>query len=293
MTWTIDERAVIVTGGNSGIGRATAIALARAGADVTITARDDDRGADAARAISEEAGREVGYGILELTDRDSIRSFVDGYLAGRDRLGVLVNNAGGIFGSRTLTADGVETTWATNHLGPFLLTHLLTDALIADAPSRVIDVASSGHGFARDGIPFDDLSYDSGYSMREAYGASKLANILHAREFDRRYGDRGVHAYAVHPGLVRTAIGRGGDSFIAAAAWFLSRWRQLPPQEGADTIVWLATTPDAPEPTGGYFERRAEARSTRWARDDDHAARLWSVSEQLLGVAHPDPGADR
>lgn len=280
---------MIVTGGNSGIGFATATALADAGARVTITVRDPDAGSEAADRIRARTGAEVDVGILDLVDRSSIRAFVRGFTERHDDLAVLVNNAGAVFGRRALTDDGIELTFATNHLGPFLLTSLLIPTLLGSSPARVVDVASSGHGFADEGIPFDDLTFDAGFSLRRAYGVSKLANILHARELDRRYGDRGVHAFAVHPGLVRTRIGRDGDSRLAALAWWVTAWRQRSPEEGADTVVWLATTDPAPEPHGGYFEDRVEARSTRWARSDEQAQRLWAVSEELLGITGADP----
>ena len=283
------DRPVIVTGGNSGIGFATASALAAAGAKVTITSRDHDRGSSAAARIADQTGYVVEVASLDLVDRDSIRAFADRYLADHAELAVLVNNAGGVFGSRVLTTDGVERTFATNHLGPFLLTSLLLPAMVHSAPARVINVASSGHGFADAGIPFDDLAWESGYSLRRAYGVSKLANILHARALDARYGDHGVRGYAMHPGLVRTRIGRDGDSWLAAVAWWATSWRQRTPDEGADTVVWLATQDPAPEPHGGYFEDRTEARSTRWARSDEQANRLWDVSEGLLGIAEATP----
>jgi retinol dehydrogenase 14 len=287
VSWSIQERTVIVTGGNSGIGRATASGLSRAGARVVITARDADRGTAAAEEIAAESGGRVDAMLLDLEDRESIRSFVEQFSNSRSDLGALVNNAGGIFGRRELTSDGVERTFATNHLGPFLLTRLLTPMLISCAPSRVVNVASSGHGYAREGIPFDDLTWERGYSMRGAYGVSKLANILHAREFDRRHRSDGVSAYSMHPGLVRTSIGRDGDSLIASIAWRLTSWRQRSPAEGAATVTWLAIADPDPQPYGGYFEDHAEARSTRHARDDQQAERLWRVSEELLGLTGP------
>ncbi|HSJ72446.1 MAG TPA: SDR family oxidoreductase [Acidimicrobiia bacterium] len=287
MSWSIEERTVIVTGGNSGIGRATATALGHAGAHVVITARDPERGTTAAAQISAESGGRVDAMLLDLEDRGSIRSFAEQFANSKADLAVLVNNAGGIFGRRELTSDGVERTFATNHLGPFLLTHLLTPMLISCSPSRVVNVASSGHGYAREGIPFDDLTWEGRYSMRGAYGVSKLANILHAREYDRRHRPDGVSGYSMHPGLVRTSIGRDGDSLIASIAWRLTSWRQRSPAEGADTVTWLATADPDPEPHGGYFEDGAEARSTRHARDDHQAERLWRVSEALLGLSGP------
>lgn len=288
MSWTVADRPVIVTGGNSGIGFATASALASQGADVTITVRDHARGRDAASRIRSATGADVRVGVLDLVDRSSIESFADGFLASNGGLAVLVNNAGAVYGSRSLTSDGFERTFATNHLGPFLLTALLLPALRSEAPARVVNVASSGHGFAEHGIPFDDLTWESGYSLRRAYGVSKLANILHARELDARYGDRGVRGYSMHPGLVRTRIGRDGDSWVAALAWWATSWRQRTPEQGAETVVWLATHPD-PRPHGGYFEDEAEARSTRWARSDDQARLLWEVSEELLGIGGAAP----
>lgn len=286
--WSIAGRCVIVTGGNSGIGYAIASALARRGARVTITVRDPQRGRAAAARLLADTGVRVEVDTLDLIDRGSIRSFAERYTRDHEDLAVLVNNAGGVFGKRTITPDGVEQTFATNHLGPFLLTSLLLPAMLDSAPARIINVASSGHGFAGDGIPFDDLTFERGYSIRGAYGASKLANILHARELDVRYGDRGVHAYAMHPGLVRTRIGRDGDSWLAALGWWITSWRQRTPEQGADTAVWLATTEVDPEPHGGYFEDRAEARSTRWARSDAQAHRLWEVSSHMLGMAPED-----
>ena len=283
MSWSIEDRTVIVTGGNSGIGFATASALAGLGARVTITSRDPSAGSDAAARIREATGSVVSVERLDLVDRASVEQFAEGYL--RDHAGphVLINNAGGIFGRRSMTDEGFERTLATNHLGPFLLTALLLPGMVEAAPARIVNVASSGHGFADEGIPFDDLTWDAGYSMRGAYGASKLANILHARALDARYGHLGVRAYAMHPGLVRTRIGRDGDSILAALTWWATAWRQRTPEQGADTAVWLATTDPAPEPHGGYFEDRSEARSTRWARSDEQADRLWEVSCELVG----------
>ena len=274
----------MVTGANSGIGFAVAIGLVRAGALTTIAVRDMDAGRAAADRIRAAIGETVATEQLDLTDRYSIDAFVERYVATHDDLAVLVNNAGGIFGSRRVTAEGFEMTLATNHLGPFLLTRGLTPLLCASAPARVINVASSGHGYASEGIRFDDIGFSSKYSMREAYGQSKLANILHAREFDTRYGMLGAHAFSMHPGLVATDIGRGGDSRMASLVWRITRWRQRTPAEGADTAVWLATSESLPHPAGGYFEDRREGRSSRWARDDEQARRLWEYTEELLGV---------
>jgi NAD(P)-dependent dehydrogenase (short-subunit alcohol dehydrogenase family) len=289
VTWTIRSRTVLVTGGTSGIGRAVATALSAAGADVTITARRREAGSEVASDIIRSTGRPIGVLILDLADRSSVAAAIDEFLHEHHDLAVLVNNAGAVFGRRSLTPDGVERTLAVNHVGPFQLTLGLMPLLISSAPSRVVNVASSAHGWARDGFPFDDPHMERGYSQRVAYGQSKLANILHARSLAVRYGDRGLSAYAVHPGLVRTSIGRDGDSILASAAYRLFRWRMQTPAEGADTVVWLASTPDPPEPNGAYFDHRSIARSTRWARDDELAERLWGFTEDVLARAEPPP----
>jgi NAD(P)-dependent dehydrogenase (short-subunit alcohol dehydrogenase family) len=283
MTWTLKGRTVLITGGNSGIGMAAAAALASEGADVTITTRNVVKGEAAVVAIAEQTGVSVDVAILDLADIESVHRFATGFVRDHDDLSVLINNAGAVIGSRQTTKDGFELTFGANHLGPFLLTNLLTDLLVASAPSRIINVGSSGHGYATNGIEFDDLMWDERrYKQRDVYGHSKLANILHAREANRRLTDSGVTAYAVHPGLVGTAFGTGGDSFIVGLGIrVVGRWLRTP-EEGADSVVWAALDPDIIGDAGSYFADREVARSTSHARDDDQARRLWDVSEQIL-----------
>lgn len=283
MTWTIKGRTVLITGGNSGLGLATGMALAAEGARVVITARDAAKGESARLQIEKATGVPAEVGILDLADLQSVRRFAAEFTATHDDLAVLINNAGAVIGSRQLTTDGFELTFGANHLGPFLLTNLLTDLLIASAPARIINVGSSGHGYASDGMAFDDLMWENArYRQRDVYGHSKLANILHAREANRRLSDSGVTAYAVHPGLVRTSFGTGGDSFIVGLGIRLAgRWLRTP-EEGADSIVWAATDDAIVDEAGNYFADREVARSTRHARDDEQATELWQVSEQIL-----------
>jgi len=286
MTWTIEDRTVLITGGNSGIGLATAIGLANAGARVVITTRNHEKGEAARAQIADQTGVSVGVGNLDLSSLDSVRQFANDFTSSHDELAVLVNNAGAVIGSRKTTSDGFELTFGANHVGPFLLTNLLTDLLIASAPARIINVGSSGHGYAIDGIVFDDLMWDDRkYKQRDVYGHSKLANILHAREANSRLSGSGVTAYAVHPGLVSTSFGKGGDSFmIGLGIRVVGRWLRSP-AEGADSIVWAATDPDIVEEAGSYFADREVARSTRHARDDDQARQLWDASERILSEA--------
>lgn len=282
MDWSIEGRRVLITGGNAGIGRATAIALARAGARVTITTRSEESGREAVAAIGAESGREIDRVSLDLADLASVARAAAAYVSRNHRLDVLINNAGGMFGRRDVTVNGFERTWGVNYLGPFSLTRNLLDILQASAPARIVNVGSSAHGYAKEGIRFDDPEFaDQRYRMMKAYGHSKLANILHARALELRYGDVGVHAFSMHPGLVRTSIGRG-DSLLVSAAVRLAGRRMRTPSEGADTVVWLATAPSLPHPLGGYFEDRAEARSTEAARNDELANHLWSMTEEIL-----------
>jgi NAD(P)-dependent dehydrogenase (short-subunit alcohol dehydrogenase family) len=283
MTWNIKGRTVLVTGGNSGLGLATAVGLAQAGANVTITSRDQVKGDVAASEIGQRSGSVVEVMCLDLADLASVKSFADEFMSRHDDLGVLVNNAGGVFGSRRETVDGFEMTIGTNHIGPFVLTNLLTDLLISSAPSRIINVGSSAHGYAKEGIAFDDLNWEQRrYNQKNAYGQSKLANILHARELNRRLSPQGVTAYAVHPGVVRTGFGTGGDSAIVGVGIrIIGRWL-LTPDQGAETSIWAATNPYVVEHAGGYFADSAPAKSSRHARDDDQALRLWEATEELV-----------
>ncbi|MEX1279151.1 MAG: SDR family oxidoreductase [Acidimicrobiia bacterium] len=286
MTWTIEGKRVLVTGANSGIGLATATELARRGANVTITARNPQKGESAAAAIERDAGRSVDVGLLDLASLDSVRSFAADFADDHDRLDVLVNNAGVMAGSRRETPDGVEWTFGVNHLGPFLLTNLLTPLLVDSTPSRVITVSSEASRSARAGLDFDDLQLTSGYSPNKAYAASKLANILFTVELDRRLSGDGVTARALHPGVVRTSFGKSAES---------SRWMGLlmttvgpflkKPEEGAATSVLLATASDEQVARSLYWSDGSPAEPIPAAVDPEAAERLWAVSEQLVGLA--------
>ncbi|MEN8040660.1 MAG: SDR family NAD(P)-dependent oxidoreductase [Actinomycetota bacterium] len=282
MPWNVAGQDVLITGGSSGIGMAAAMSFAQQGARVTITSRDSQRVSRAAATIANRTGIDVETDLVDLSSFESVRGFAERYATRHGHIGVLVNNAGGVFGSRRVTTDGHELTFGTNHLGPFLLTSLLVDRLGGDAPSRVINVSSVAHTYAKQGILFDDLAWENQrYKMMDVYGHSKLANILHARGINDRT-DSDVHAFAVHPGLVATSFGgRGGSVIVRAATKFGKRW-MIPPDEGADTIVWLATEPDINASEGIYFSNRSVENSTRFAKDTEQADRLWHVSEELV-----------
>jgi NAD(P)-dependent dehydrogenase (short-subunit alcohol dehydrogenase family) len=286
MTWTIDGKRVLVTGANSGIGLATATELARRGADVTITARDRAKGEAAVAAIERDTGRSTELGILDLASLDSVKSFSAHFADDHDRLDVLINNAGVMAGSRQETPDGFEWTLGVNHLGPFLLTNLLTPLLVASAPSRVITVSSEASRAARAGLDFDDLQMTKGYSPNKAYAASKLANVLFTVELDRRLAGDGVTARALHPGVIRTSFGKSAESsrWMGALMTMLGPFLKKP-EEGAATSVLLATAPDEELARSLYWAEGDPKEPIPAAVDPRAAERLWSVSERLVGLA--------
>ncbi len=282
MTWSLNDRSVLVTGATSGVGTVVARELAATGAHVTITARNPEKGSAIASAITAATGADVDVLDVDFSNLASVRDAALRFAETNDDLAVLVNNAGIVVGSRSASIDGFELTFATNHLGPFLLTNMLTDLLTGSVPSRVINTSSVAHTYAKEGILFDDIGFDRRrYKFMEVYGHSKLANILHAAELNHRYGDDGVTAVAVHPGVVRTGLGSGGDSTVVRIAYTLGgRWMRTP-EQGADAIVWLATEPSIDLSEGIYFQDRAPSKSTRHARDAEQAHRLWQVSEEM------------
>lgn len=278
------DRSVIITGANTGIGKATAVGLARDGMQVVITSRDRARGNAAVEEIRAESGSDrVEVMELDLADLASVRTFADAYLASHNRLDVLVNNAGVVQGSRTQTRDGFETTFGVNHLGPFLLTQLLLDRIRESAPSRIVVVSSHAHKSARQGLDFDDLQSERKYSSFGVYGKSKLANIYFTRELARRLEGAGVTANAAHPGFVASRFGRDGDGGrLGEIAMTLGQPFALSPEKGARTSIYLAESPDVADITGGYFYKSKPSQPSKVALDDEAARRLWAVSEELV-----------
>jgi len=277
VTWSIKDRTVVITGGNSGIGFATAQELARRGADVILTVRDPALGQAAAEHIRATTGRTVVPMTLDLASFASIRSFADQLAADRGRADVVINNAGVYMGSRRTTENGYEWTMGVNHLGPFLLTCLLASS-DGQRPSRIISVASAMHANAKRDPGFQSLEMPGRYRGTEAYARSKLANVLFIREIARRLDGSGSVAFAVHPGVVATRIAQDGDSRLGAMAWRLgSRWMKRP-DEGAATSVFLASEPDIDSLTGGYFADRRPQEPAAIGRNDGAAKRLWDES---------------
>ena len=286
---SMDGKTVVITGGNSGIGKAAAVEVARVGARVVITARSGQRGATARDDIAAASGSDrVELSVFDLADLTSVRAGAADLLERCPRIDVLLNNAGLILSERTLSADGYEATFAINHLGPFLLTDLLLDRLRSSAPSRIVNVASTAHTFARKGMEFDDLMAEGSYRSMRVYGRSKLANILFTTELAKRLAGTGVTANSLHPGSVATGYARDGDT-TGFMAWGVKVYARLPisltPEEGARTSVYLCSSPDVEGVTGRYFAKCKVKVPSANARDEAAAARLWDVSEELVARA--------
>lgn len=276
-------KVVAITGANVGIGKETAVALARMGATVVMTSRDAGRGAEALADVQARSGSEnVALLALDLADFASIRSFATELLGNYDRLDVLVDNAGLVMAERTETAEGFETTFGVNHLGHFYLTSLLLDRLRASAPSRIIVVASHAHKMARRGLNFDDLQGTRHYRGFEAYSRSKLANVYFTRELARQLAGTGVTVNAAHPGYVASRFGRDGDMKFESALKLGAKLFAVTSEEGASTSVYLASSPAVEGATGGYYAKSKAAKISKRAQDDLAAKRLWEASEALV-----------
>jgi retinol dehydrogenase 12 len=261
----------LVTGATDGIGKVTALALARMGATVIGVGRDP-RKAERVQAEGRGASGTLEMIAADLSLQAEVRAVAADFLRKYDRLHVLVNNAGAIFTTYRESVDGIEMTFALNHLSYFLLTNLLLDTIIASAPARIINVSSSAH--EGETIDFDDLGHKRNYSMWTAYGASKLTNILFTYELARRLEGTHVTVNAVHPGWVNT-------NFAPAAG--LNMNPPLTPEQGAETQIWLATSDEVEGVTGKYFVRKRETQSSSESRDEKVAKRLWDVSAEMVG----------
>ena len=276
-------RTVLVTGGSGGIGRATALGLAKMGAHLAITGRDRARTESAAREIRAAGGGRVDAFVADLSSQAAVRRLADEVLQRLPRLDVLVNNVGGYWDTRHVTADGLERTFALNHLAPFLLTHLLLDRLQRSAPVRVVTVASHAQAMGR--IDFDDLQGERSYSGARAYNQSKLANVLFSYELARRLRATAVTANALHPGVVRTAFGAEDPGVVQRLLVPFLRPFMKTPARGAATSIHLASAPELERVTGRYFADSKPKRSSDGSYDEAAAARLWQMSADLVGLA--------
>jgi NAD(P)-dependent dehydrogenase (short-subunit alcohol dehydrogenase family) len=288
----MQDKVVVVTGANTGIGKETARALAGLGATTVLACRSEAKAKAAAEDIRADApGADVAVVALDLADLASVRSCAEELLGRYARIDVLVNNAGGIWSRRETTVQGFEQTFGVNHLGPYYLTRLLLDRLRGSAPSRIVNLSSVGHHFAPLGMRFSDLQSERLYVSMEAYGRSKLANVLFTRALATRLHGTGVTANAAHPGPVRSGFGMDGD-LRGVEAWGnrLIRRFEISPEAGARTSVYLATAPEMAGRSGGYYARSKPGHLSLRARSDEAADRLWEMSAELCaGAGFPVP----
>ncbi|RBP17316.1 NAD(P)-dependent dehydrogenase (short-subunit alcohol dehydrogenase family) [Roseiarcus fermentans] len=274
-------KTVVATGATSGVGEKAVLALARMGARIVLVARDQAR-AQATLGQLERVAPGLGH-AAHLADLSSMADTrrVGGLIAGSEpRIDVLVNNAGAMFADRRVTPEGLERTFALNHMAYFLMTRALGGTLRASAPARVVSTASDAHAWAS--LDFADLQGAKAYSGWRAYGRSKLANILFTREAARRFAGSGVTVNCFHPGFVASRFGSETGGWVSRLVP-LARAFALTPDQGADTLVYLASSPEVADVTGGYFVKRKRAEPSAAARDDAAAKRLWLASEALAG----------
>lgn len=275
-------KTVLVTGGTGGIGRATALGLAARGAHLAITGRDRERTKGAAREIRAASGGQVDVFVADLSSQSEVRRLADEVLQTYPRIDVLINNVGGYWNTRHVTADGLEHTFALNHLAPFLLTNLLLDRLKQSAPARVVTVSSNAQAMGR--INFDDLQGERTYSGSTAYNQSKFANVLFTYELARRLQASAVTANALHPGVVSTAFGAEDPRGIQKLIIPFARPFMKTPAQGATTSIRLASAPDLEKVTGRFFANSKPKKSSKRSYDEATAARLWQVSAELVGL---------
>lgn len=280
----LQGKTALVTGATNGIGKEAATALAAAGADVVIVGRN--------RALTEASAAEikritnnprVDYLVGDLSSQAEVRRVAAEFLAFNRPLHILLNNAGALFPERLESADGIEMTWALNHLGYFLLTELLLDRIKQSAPARIVNVASAAHQGARNGISFDDVQFRHKYSSLGAYAQSKLANILFTRELAQHLQGSGVTVNCVHPGFVASRFGHADA--LHSVLMTLLRPFQRSIGKGARTSIYLCTAPEVANISGEYFADCKIARSTRCAQDAAAAKRLWALSEEMTAIA--------
>jgi NAD(P)-dependent dehydrogenase (short-subunit alcohol dehydrogenase family) len=283
MPWDVRGKTILVTGATSGIGLEASAELATRGARVVMVGRDAARTDAAVGQVASRSGsRDVSRLLCDFGSQASIRALAERVLADVPQLHVLVNNAGGVHASRTVTPDGIEATFAVNHLGYFLLTNLLLPRLRESAPARIVTVASMGH--RRGTMDFDDLGYERGYSVMRAYCRSKLGNVLFASELARRLEGTGVTSNSLHPGGVATNIWSGAPLWAKPIIAIVVRPFLVSAAEGGKAIVDLAADAGLEGVTGRYFEKRRPVAPAPLARDESLARKLWDVSATMVGL---------
>lgn len=275
-------KTILITGATNGIGKAAALEIAKQDANLVIVGRDKTKTETVANELRKASGNNtVEFLLADLSSQASIRKLADDFKTKYAHLDVLINNAGGVFDKRKTTVDGLEYTFAFNHLGYFLLTNLLLDLLKASTPSRIINVSSSAEGLGK--IDFSDLQSEKKYSGFPVYSSSKLANVMFTYELAKRLQGTGVTVNVLHPGRVKTGFGDNSQTalmrlLIAA----LKNLGALTPEQGADTVVYLATSSEVEGVTGKFFDKRKEKKTNPLSYDDNANKRLWEESAKLV-----------
>ena len=278
----MNGKTVVVTGGTSGIGEVAAEALAQMGARIVLVARDSSR-ADATLARLRQRGPRLAHSVhyADLTRLAEMKRVATQIASQEPRINVLINNAGALFAARQVTEDGLEYTFALNHMAYFVVTEGLRKRLVASAPARIVNTASDAHHGAI--LDFDDLQSEKNFSATKAYSRSKLCNVLFTRELARRLQGTGVTANCLHPGFVATRFGDQSGGLISRFVW-LAKFFAISPEKGAKTMVHLASSSDVAEITGKYFNECRETTPSRPALDDRAALLLWDRSAALAGM---------
>lgn len=282
----LQGKTVLITGATNGIGRAAALTLAKMGATVAVAGRNRQRLDATVAMIRAESGNEAVSGLLaDLATQADARQLAAAFRQRHTRLDILLNNAGAAFRERSDTADGLERTFAVNHVACYLLTRLLLDLLQDSAPTRVVVVSSEAHRQLK-ALDFDNLDGRRSWGMLgfKAYAQTKLANILFTRELARRLAGSGVTVNAMHPGVVNTGLFQKAGGVFGLALRALAPLFMKTPAQGADTLVWLATSDEVAATSGAYFDNRRQREPSAAALDDDAARRLWALSAELCGL---------
>ena len=275
-------KTIVATGATSGIGEVAVLALAGLGARIVFIARDEARAQATMRKLEAKApGLGHRIHLADLSSMAETRKVGAAIAANEPRIDVLINNAGALFSHRQVTPEGIELTFALNHMAYFVLTEALREKLIASAPARIVSTSSSAHQGAS--LDFSDLQSANGYGGFKVYGRSKLANILFTRELARRLASAGVTANCLHPGAVATRFGESSGGWVGRLLPVLKLFF-ISPEQGADTIIHLASSPEVADTSGGYFVKRKITEPSAAARDDTAAKRLWEASEKLAGA---------
>lgn len=283
MAWDIRGKTVLITGATSGIGLEASVKLARAGAKVVMVGRDARKTDACVTNVKMRAGTNAVTALLcDFSSQADIRRLANAFRAEHSQLDVLVNNAGTVFAKRTLTEDGIEATFAVNHLAPFLLTNLLLDLIVRSAPARIVNVSSIGHYYGT--MDFNDLGFAKRYTTVAAYERSKLGNMLFTRELARRLNGRGVTVNALHPGAVATGIWNHAPAWSKPFIKMLS-FLLISSEAGGDNLARLVIAPELDGLTGRYFNMKKEQPPSRLALDEALSAQLWEVSAKLTGLA--------